>query len=612
MGTTRLGVFPSLNNGIFQDEIAKSVMNWFIQRFSVGFFNHIYLDTQTGTANQYLVNKETGKLTEYKSGQKILQPSLRIIIKRGGNNPDDVFGSLWNVNQQPGAFAIDTDLTGYKPFCYGTHGIILATNEYTIRNQLEINVNLQTKADQLAFCNIADTNLKNLYVNVFEVDTYLPLPNLLMEYIRSCVFKPELLAMEKMKSDNTEYRQKVNDNFSKYLYAGSGGAIKPFKEFDNNNLKSYMYRLNRHQRITLRLNKYDADDGEKKGGVYTSWNVSFTGYIEYANPVSILTSVPAIIRGTKNDWCLRTSSNTDDRNYYSMIKFKEVFKDDRKLKLVDGRKFFHFYFESELLMSAATEDFNLIDDIIVEEDTPTHYYVAKALIDVSKKYNIFDSLFHVNIYKGNEPLDRREYSIDKDFNFHIENCDLSIPYYIDIFVNKQLYEECKAYMIKQVEKVGIELNWDESNRHSLREPITKYNRGKYYLLKSFEANSKDGRVTERKVFVPIKKSDFLIADTNFDYYIEVNEKFIPVENEIVEKRSDLDFYIKDPSSGNMLEIDRSKILIPDQSFDYYTYDRNTDLYKKSKKLNKFEDLQQYYIPEDQFIQTNVDIDNKLV
>lgn len=604
MGTTRLGVFPSLNNSIFQDEIAKNVMNWFLERFPKGFFTHVYLDTQTGTANQYIVNKETGKLSEYQSGQKILQPALRIVIKRGGNNHDEVFGSLWNVNQQPGAFAIDTDLTGYKPFCYGTHGVIMATNEYTIRNQVEINVNLQTKADQLAFCNIADTNIKNLYVNVIEADSYIPLPNLLMEYIKSCVFKPEIMALEKMKSDTDDskaYVQKINDNFNKYLYTGSGGAIKPFKEFDNNGLTSYMYRLARKQRVTFRLNKYDADDGEKKGGLYTGWNVSFTGYIEYANPVSFLTSVPAIIRGTKNDWCLRTTSETDKMNYYSTVKFKEVFKDDRKHKMVDARKYFHFYFESEILMSSVTEDFNLIDDVIVEEDTPTHYYVAKALIDVANKYNNFDRLFKVEIYKNNEPLDKSEYKIDHNFNFHIENCDLNVPYYIDIWVNRQLYEECTSYMRKKIDELGIILNWDEPNRH--------ISAGKHYLLKPFQARSKDGKVIKNQVFIPIKKQDFLIIDPQFDYFIynpNIDE-YIPVTNEVVRERDDLDYYIIDPSNKGYLQIDRNKVLIPDLSYEYYIYDRNTDLYKRVKKLTKFEDLQQYYIPQDQFLSSTVDV-----
>ena len=44
MGTRRLGSFPSMNNKLFQDDIAKRLLEWFISRFPSGFFNHIYLD----------------------------------------------------------------------------------------------------------------------------------------------------------------------------------------------------------------------------------------------------------------------------------------------------------------------------------------------------------------------------------------------------------------------------------------------------------------------------------------------------------------------------------------------------------------------------------------
>ena len=595
MGTVRLGVFPSLNNSLFQDEIAKDVMNWFMQRFPINFFSHVYLDTGSGNANQYVVNKETGKLEKYQSGQKILQPALKIKIKQGGNNPDEVFGSLWNTNQQPGAFAIDTDLTGYKPCCYGTHGVIVATNEYTIRNNVEINVQLQTKADQLAFCNIADTNIKNLYVNIIESETYVPMPNLLMEYLRSCVFKPEILALDKMKSNSKEklkYQQQINEDFSKYLYVGSNGAIKPFKEFDNKGLTQYVYKLGRKQRITLRLNKYEADDGQKRGGVYTAWNVSFSGYIEYANPISFVTSVPAIIRGTKNNWCIRSSANTDDRNYYATVLFKEVFKDDRHLKFIDNRDYFHFYFESELLMSSTVEDFNLIDDVIDEEDTPTHYYIAKTLIKASKKIGSFNQLFKVFIYKNNDPIPSSDYRIDEDFNFHIENCDLSVPYYIDIWIHRRLYKEYKKHIQREIDTLGIKLNWDEENRH--------FNRGKYYMTKHIKARAKSGKKETDMIFVPIKKEDFLIVDTGFDYFIynEDSKTYIPVKNEVVECRPDLDYYIRD-AKGRYIPIDRNKALYPDPGYDYYTYDRNTDLFYKAKVGSKFDDLQQYYIPEGQ-------------
>ena len=106
MGTVRLGVFPSLNNKYFQDELAKSVCQWFINRFPNQFFNHVYLDTQTGNANNYIIS-DNNILTEVRSAQKILDPRIRMTIRQGRNNTDEVFGSLWNVNQQPGAHLIE-------------------------------------------------------------------------------------------------------------------------------------------------------------------------------------------------------------------------------------------------------------------------------------------------------------------------------------------------------------------------------------------------------------------------------------------------------------------------------------------------------------------------
>ena len=635
MGTVRLGVFPSLNNKNLQDEIAKGVMNWFLERFPIGFFQHIYLDTQTSTANQYTVNNTTGELVPYVSGEKILQPSLKITIRQGGNNSNDVWGSkFWNVNQQPGAFAIDTDLTGAKPFLYGPYGVILGLNELTVKNTVEIKITVQSKADQLALCNILDTNVKQMYVQIIEKDTSLMLPTLLMEYIRSCVFKPEILALDKMLADSKEklaYRQKINDNFSKYLYTGSNGYIKPFKEQENETgLVNYMYKLLRKQRITLHLDPYDADDGTKKNGIFDSFNVTFSGYIEYANPVSIETSVPAIIRGTKNNWYIKSSSNTDAKNYYATIKFKEVYKDDRHLVAVDASKWQHFYFESELLMAAQTDEFDMLDDIIDPDDTPTHYFVLKALLELSKEYNSFDQLFKVIIYKNNDPLDQLYYTIDKNFHVIVKNCDLSIPYYIDIWINRHLYAQYKEIMMMRLKSAGLDLNWDEPNKH--------FSRGLFLLkdgyhlmrhdvhydpaelkkvlqkLSSTEPGSSnmqfqiptlypgDNNKNIPTRFVPIKKPDFLIPDKDYDYYIfnEAINEFIAVKNEVVKSRPDLDYYIRDPSSNNMLKIDYKNIMIPSPDFNYYIHDKSKDKYIYMKGLDEFDQLQQYYITEEQY------------
>lgn len=635
MGTVRLGVFPSLNNKNLQDDMAKTIMNDFISKFPIGFFKHIYLDTQGSIANQYTVNTENGQLQPYKAGEKILQPNLRITIRQGGNNHNDVWGTKWwNVNQQPGAFAIDTDLTGYKPFMYGPYGIILATNECTVKNSIEIRVTVQSKADQLAFCNIADTFVKQMYVSIIEADTGILLPNLFMEYIRSCVFKPEILALDKMLADSEEkkkYRQTINENFTTFMYKGSNGYIKPFISKENDaGITNYMYRLGRKQRITFHLDPYDADEGAKKNGVFENFNITFNGYMEYANPVAFVTSVPAIIRGTKNNWFIKSSSNTDDKNYYATIKFKEVFKDDRRLVAVDADKWQHFYFESELLMAAKTDSFNILDDIIDPDDTPTHYFVMKALLNLSKEYNSFNQLFKVVIYKNNDMLDPINYTIDEDFNFEVRNCDLTVPYYLDIWINRQLYSIYKTEMMRRLRSIGIELNWDEPNRHfsrglfEMRDGTHLIRSGIEYdpnelrkiISKLNDCSANGGRTTftlpsvyvgqdnKENVdkFVPIKKNEFLVPDPDFDFYIFNSEldRFIPVKSEVVKERDDLDFYIKDPSSDKMLIVDYNNIMIPSKDFDYYIYDRASNKYIYMKGLSSFDPIQQYYVTMDQY------------
>ena len=592
MATVRLGAFPSLNNKGMQDEIAKAFVKWFCNRFSAGFFNHIYLDTQISNASSYFMNNATGELQKLESGAKILQPSLRVNIKQGQNNMQDVFGSLWNVNQQPGAFAIDTNLTGSKPFLYDCYGVTLATNEYTIRNPIDITVSLQTKADQLAFYNIADSNIKNMYVQTIVEETSIMLPTLYLEYIRDCVFKPELIALEKMESDSEEkaqYRQKINEKFAEYLFKFSNGAIKPFTERTNENgVTNYLYKLKQKRMITFHLDKAEGDDGTKKGSAYTGFSVSFSGWMEYGNPVTFLSSVPAVIRGTKNDYFIRTSSKSDAQHNYKLMEFKEVFNDNRHLLAVDGIKWAHFYFEKEILMASNTEHFNILDDVIVEEDSPSHYYICKALMTFINDQDDFDNFFKVVIYKGDEILDESEYSVDKDFNFTIKNCDLVKPYYIDVFVRRGRYENAMEFITKRLESIGIYIDNKETNTHNAKD------RGWFYLPKQYSA--KDEETGVKQTFVPIKQRDFLRADPQYDYFtLNIEDEMIPIKNEVIERRPDLPFYMQTPD-GQYVHIDREKIMIPDADYNYYTYNNDDHVYVECVKIAKFEPETQYYIP----------------
>lgn len=589
MGTVRLGVFPSLNNKYLQDELAKSFCKWFTLHFPTQFFNHIYLDTQSNNANDYIINN-VGELVPVKSAQKILQPNLRITIHQSRNNHDEVFGSLWNVNQQPGAHIIDTDLTGYRPILYDPYGVILAVNEYTIRQQVEIQVTLQTKSDQLAFLNMCDSNVKNLYVDTFKTDTFIPLPTLLLEYLRSSIFKPEITALSKMiaeSDERNEYMQNINKKFAEHLFKFSENHIKPYLINNPDSMKTtdIVYQYLQRQLVTLHLDKAEADDGDRKGTIYSSFNVTMSGWIEFANPVSFITSVPAIIRGYKNDWYLKTSNKKNNMLYYDTIQFKEVFKDTRRLVQVNKAYWQQFYFERELLMSSKHESFDMIDEIVDVNATPTHYYILRALLDKIKTKEEFDKLFKVIIYKKDEPLDSSTYTIDEKFHFEIDNCDLQEPYYIEVFVNKLQYEYYKELILKDLCKIGY-INWDESNSHFTRDRNVN-TRGIYYVPK-----------VEHNLFIPIKGVDFLITDPQFNYYVQVESgEFRKVNNDVVLYNDSLDYYIFD--GEDYVHIDRSKVLIPDPKFDYYIYDKTEEAYYNINNLTEFDILQQYYILKDQ-------------
>ena len=460
------------------------------------------------------------------------------------------------------------------------------------------------------------------------METQILLPNMMIEYLRKCVFKHELDMLDKMVGDSEDkrnYRNKINERFTEYLYDFSNKCIKPFREQEmENGVKNYTYVLNRTQYLTFKIEKPDGDEGTKKGGLYTSFNVNMSGWMEYANPVSFITHVPAIIRGKKNDHFIRLSSKTDYKGKTSIMEFKEVFKDERKMKLIDLNKWKKFYTEYEIMMSSVTENFNILDDVIDREDTPTTYCVMHALLDFIETKEQFNELFKVHIYKNNDAISEDTYSIDEKFNITIHDCDLMVPYYIDIYVNIYKYQTLLDRIIKYlydsgllVDKNGNLLFVLNPNSNELYKMISQYmmhtkhnsiygddtlyllvgspyfwkyinRRGWHYITKNLENNT----------FVPIKTTDFATASPEYDYYtLSVKNEYIPVTEEVVEIRDDLQFYFKD--GNEYFAINREEVLIPDPKYNYYVYNNEEHKFALCVNLKKFEKNKQYYILRDQ-------------
>lgn len=603
MATVRLGVFPSIDNKTSQDQIAQQIVEWFVRRWPPTFFNNIFIDNQSNVANNYIINTD-GNMVSYTSGQKIKTPNISFSFRQGANNSSDVFGTdIWNPNQQPGAFMIDTDLTGYRPVLIDPYGAVISLNERTIRNEMEITIKVSSKADQLALMNYLDTNLKMNYVQVIDTNTSLLIPRLMLDYYRNSLYKAEYKALERSNLDEDAMNQilvGINQEFSKHLYKYSENHIKPAAGSTDDYNFAYSYK--QKHRVTARFEKYTGDDGNRRGTAYSMFSVSISGWIEYSNIISFITTMPAIMRGRKNDWWISTSSQRDKENYQHIMAFKEVFKDTRNKVPIDNRFWRHFYFEREILMGAKTETFNIIDDIISVTHTPSHYYIMKALLEIIKTPEEFNQLFYVVLYCEDDPVPRINMEIDTEFNITVDDCKLGVPYYLDVFISKYAFETYNERLFGLLNKWGITLNEDERNY--------KYGNDKLRMNEYFISKEGFGYIPtiyvgkidkngQKLEFLPIKQCDYIEADRSFKYYREVEDGYILVDYDKVESNSETQYYVQ-ASEGDFIPVDWNKIMIPMKKYKFFTFDRQKDLYVYEENIEEFDMLTQYYILQDEY------------
>ena len=645
MGTTRLGIFPSLDNKVMYDLVDKGLTEWILGRFPNDFFTHVFIPDQSSVANNFTLNKD-GELIPVNTAPVLQPPYVRMNVTHSINNQSEVFGTdIMNPNQQPGAFMIDTDLTGYRPIYQDPFHVIISLNERTIRCEFTITMTVQNKADQIGLMNYLDTFLKMNYVQVIDIPTVIPMHNLLMEYVRSCIFKPEILALDRMiddKDTQNKFKSSINEMFMAMMYDYSQNHIKPYKpsqkEKDSEgnliDIKNYSYCYNQMNKIYVKFDKYSADEGNKKNNLYNSFSVSVSGNFDVGIPISFITSIPAIIRGTRNNWYLKSSDNKTRDNYYQMIQFKEVFEDNRHLVALNPNIWRHFYYEKELMMSSVTENFNILDDIIDISESPSHYYIMKALLSMVTTQEEFNKLFKVVIYKNDEPIDNNLFEIDKEFNFKVYQCNLTVPYYIDVFINASIFKSNINAIRTKLENNGI--NWwnyfDKAMKNEkdisfsyftniIKTDFKSYFLGQSgkinnssnvnyrYVINPYESNTHVDRgyrgigyIPHYKVqkgtdieFVPIKYINFIVPDTQFEYYIlNSDNKYIKLSNDEIASIVDkLSVFIK---VGNQyVECDYDKIMIADTKYKYYIYDKATDTFILQTNLTYFDKIQQYYI-----------------
>lgn len=585
MGTYRLGTFPAINTKIAQDQTAMNIVKFVLDKFPAQYFTHIYVDSESKNANQFM-QTEQGDLVTIDSARKLVTPYVRFTIRQPGNNFEDTpYNGIWNVNQAPGAHGIDPDLTGYQPILYDPYGTIISTNDWNIRQSFNMKATFQTKADQLAFLAICDNNIKHHYGYEVISDCDIVLPQLLMEYLRGVVYKREINMLNRIKDTEdvkTHYKQDINKAFMEYLRKYSNGFIVPYKiPGENGDYAGTVFTLKRRQRVWLRLEKPEPDEGTRKGAAYDNFTVEISGYLEYANIISFITSVPAIIRGEKNNWFILSSTNRDKKNYYHTIKFTEIYKEEREIERVTCPPWRHFYNEREVMMSRVHESFDFIDEILQEDEFPVHYRIAKTILQFIKNKEQFDRIFKIVLYKNRKRVPTNTYTVDEHFHFDIPNCDLMVPYYIDVFINLDEYPIYVEKM-KQILKWDFDIDWDEPAISEIRK--SHWN----IVLGTAEDMMNE---TELSRLIKIDAKDFYIANPNYHYYIYTESQgWIDVTEEVLKYgfKKNLEYYIKDVvnSKEEFLPIDVAEFLIPNPNYTYYIKVENEKLREYRKKLSE--------------------------
>src|SRR5574344_729523 len=104
MGTTRLGIFPSLDNKVMYDLVDKGLTEWVLGRFPNNFFTHVFILDHSSVSNNFTLNND-GELIPVNTAP-VLQPSyLRINVTHGIHNQSELFCTdIMIPSQQPGAF----------------------------------------------------------------------------------------------------------------------------------------------------------------------------------------------------------------------------------------------------------------------------------------------------------------------------------------------------------------------------------------------------------------------------------------------------------------------------------------------------------------------------
>lgn len=440
MATYRTSVFPALDNKRAMDIVSRAVAGYFINLFPVNFFRYVYIDTLTGMPNLYITkNGSLEMVTE--EVQQTEYPRLVIRIKPKANNVEEtIFEKLISIYKYPAAQLIRSDNTLAFTFFDGDpyHIKISSMDDYT-RSDIEFQIMVRTRDDQQAVANILATYCKKEYGYPFMVKTEYQLPSNMTEHIKRCIYMKELTALNNSvgymtEGERNKIQTEIQNQFSAYLNQYSYQDIVPM---DDNRGSGKSYLLRRGLRVYLNIEQWEKDEGNKKENVYENFSLTSSGYYECYHPITFLTTIPSIIRGSSNSKIIPTSVDTDNDGKVHTILSREAYSEERNDpvdKINMTKNWVKVFDEREIVFDNREEELIDIIDWIPEYDK-----VTKKTLELLVKYSTINEIrenVKIFVYEDRDVIDPIRYCLLDGMVLSVKNNDTDKCYYIEVYLNE--------------------------------------------------------------------------------------------------------------------------------------------------------------------------------
>ena len=454
MGKRFLASYPSVNNVNYNIEnMYSGIVEALLLKFSPLKFGTVIIDSKTSVPNIYCTDETGYKLgKKYEEGEP-KKPIIRFEFNTHANNMEDTQLGIYNLKRMANAYGFNAELRGYAPFYEDIFGVRFLYSSVHTKTDVNIGIVVSSRDDQLAMANIIDTNIDQRYGIMFShIPIFFSLPNDMIRAYSEALFKNEL-DYARSPDSNKDESEKIFEGLRKIinekLYKYSNEHIV-YKEYNNNRIINYNLLVFRD--IYLKLDRFQIDEGEKRGEVYIRYGLSSSGSLEFQSIMNFLIDFPSVVNGNFIDKNMfNISFNGMENDYVKMFaeRYVETREADNRLNFREKDLYKCLHDEQDILLDCSeTEVINFFEDYVPKDEIALKF---SLICDNVPKEELKNHI-HFVIHRNNTLLYEEEDYIFKDtFVIKILNPVREFPYHVKLLID-WFYFASKWEQIKRIVK----------------------------------------------------------------------------------------------------------------------------------------------------------------